>query len=136
MTVDALATCERCGVPFKAKRRTRRFCSQGCKQAAYRNAGHHGASPVPNRSVRQDGGELVRVWGPGKLSEIECRVLGIEPTGKKAGNAWLYRLVESDSFTRTISVATAATDGKPPGPGVLPNASAPGGDLVSRRVAA
>lgn len=120
---ETITTCLSCSKPFTAKRSTKRFCSQRCKQAAYRNAGHHDASPVQDWPGRQDAGRLVRVWGPGELSEIECRLLGIRPTGEKAGNAWLYR----------TSVAAAATEGKLPGPGVLPNASAPGGDPISRR---
>ena len=34
---DGLRACEVCDEPFKAQRRTARYCSSACKQAAFRH---------------------------------------------------------------------------------------------------
>lgn len=73
-------------------------------------------SPLPSVPEKQDG-EFVRVWGPGNLSEIECRILGIEPTGLKvvgkhplAAPSTLYRKVDHKPSPKTEGPASAATD--------------------------
>ncbi len=96
MTVT-LANCLECGKPFNPVRRAMKTCSKACKQKAFRaekcNTGYVDTSEASIAAVAPHGDRFVRVWGPNKLSAIELRVLGIEPTGLRSGNAMLYRKV-------------------------------------------
>ncbi len=91
--------CASCGAPFARVRQAQRTCSNACKQSLHRaekcNAGHSAASEEPTEPSRaQDRPEpdtLTRIWGPQRLSEIELRMLGLEPTGLRSGGSMLYR---------------------------------------------
>lgn len=95
-----LAHCASCGAPFVRQREAQRACSKACKQRLFRaekcNTGH----PTPDEvstaleraPTRALDGEMVRIWGPNRLSKIELHMLGLEPTGLTAkGGAHLYR---------------------------------------------
>jgi hypothetical protein len=102
---ETIANCLACGKPFRQVRAAMKSCSRACKQKAYRDGDLLGAtrekcnavgSGISKSAKGADQGEthgFVRVWGPNSFSEIELRVLGLEPTGKRSGAAMLYRRV-------------------------------------------
>lgn len=99
MTI-ALAHCPSCSKPFAPKREAQRACSPACKQKLFRaekcNTGH--SAPADTSDEAQHAatagyaGGMTRIFGPNHLSEIELRVMKLEPTGLRIGNgSMLYR---------------------------------------------
>lgn len=97
-----LRHCASCGAPFARLREAQRTCSPACKQALYRaeKCNAVGAVSSEGENALRDtpaGRELigfVRIWGPNKLSEIELRIMKLEPTGLHAkGGSMLYRRI-------------------------------------------
>ncbi|MEJ6783758.1 hypothetical protein [Aminobacter sp. Piv2-1] len=94
------AICAACGTTFRKKRSAQTCCGKACKQKLFRkkcNAGQPdtgkaaNAAPAPIPDHETAG--FTRLYpGLKPLSDIECRVMKIEPTGlRDRRGALLYR---------------------------------------------
>lgn len=97
--------CVSCGAPFARVRVAQRTCSPACKKALFRaekrDAGYiapsEGLNAADQAPDARETGQYVRLYPGNKpLSDIECRVMKVEPTGlRDKRGALLYRGIEA-----------------------------------------
>jgi hypothetical protein len=103
MSVLEVVVCLGCGAEFRPNRQDQRCCSATCRKRLSRREKCDTVLP-PDESVTRTpaqpsgggnrvstGDRLVRVWGPNRLSEIELRVMHLEPAGRAFPGGAFYR---------------------------------------------